>query len=53
MAIEIVNFPINSMVIFQFAMLNYQRVYTTMLVPFLGLSEIYLYDLVMTNIAMV
>ena len=26
MAIEIVDFPINSMVIFQFAMLNYQRV---------------------------
>ena len=29
MAIEIVDFPINSMVIFQFAMLNYQRVSTT------------------------
>ena len=28
MAIEIVSFPINSMVIFQFAMLNYQRVIT-------------------------
>ena len=27
MAIEIVEFPINSMVIFQFAMLVYQRVY--------------------------
>ena len=26
MAIEIVDFPINSMVIFQFAMFNYQRV---------------------------
>ena len=26
MAIEIVDFPIHSMVIFQFAMLNYQRV---------------------------
>ena len=26
MTIEIVDFPINSMVIFQFAMLNYQRV---------------------------
>ena len=26
MAIEIVDFPINSMVIFQFAMWNYQRV---------------------------
>ena len=26
MAIEIVDFPINSMVIFQFVMLNYQRV---------------------------
>ena len=26
--IEIVDFPINSMVIFQFAMLNYQRVST-------------------------
>jgi len=26
MAIEIVDFPIYSMVIFQFAMLNYQRV---------------------------
>ena len=26
MAIEIVDFAINSMVIFQFAMLNYQRV---------------------------
>ena len=26
MAIEIVDFPMNSMVMFQFAMLNYQRV---------------------------
>ena len=30
MAIEIVDFPINSMVIFQFAMLNYQRVISSL-----------------------
>ena len=36
MAIEIVDLPVNSMVIFQFAMLNYQRVIQIMALWFLN-----------------